>query len=160
MKNDSDFNKSKKLALKYLARKPRSVKEIEIYLTQKFFDKTAIESTLEYLENLDYLNDKKLALSYAEYRKSFKKEGNLRIEKELIRRGISTENVSQALNVLFQEGEELILAKSIAEKLSIQMGSQEHEKFKKKLVHKLKRKGYCDSVILTIINNLSDDATF
>jgi regulatory protein len=154
MNNDSDFNKSKKLALKYLARKPRSVKEIEIYLTQKCFDKTAIENTLEYLENLDYLNDKKLALSYAEHRKNFKKEGKLRIENELIRRGISSENASQALIALFQENEELNLAKLFAEKFLSQMSSQEPEKFKKKLIHKLKRKGYCDSIVLTVIKSL------
>jgi len=156
MDKNSDLNKSKKLALKYLARKPRSVKEIEIYLTQKCFDKTTVGNTLEYLENLGYLNDKKLALSFAEYRKNFKKEGKLRIENELIRRGISSENASQALMNLFQENEELNLAKLFAEKFLSQMSSQEPEKFKKKLIHKLKRKGYCDSVVLTIIKGLPD----
>lgn len=156
MKIDSDLNKSKKLAVKYLARKSRSVREIEIYLIQKGFHKTIVEDTLKYLEKLNYTNDKKLAIGYAEYRKNFKKEGKLRIENELIKRGISSENASNAIASLFQENEELNLAKLFVEKFLSQMDSQEPEKFKKKLILKLKRKGYCDNVVLTVIKSLPD----
>ncbi len=154
MNDDSDLNKSKKLVLKYLARKPRSKREAERYLIQKGVEQTTIKDALEYLENLNYIDDKQLAVNYAEYRKNFKKEGKLRIEKELMQRGLSPENISYALTTLFQENEELDLAKSFSEKFLVRMSFQEPEKFKKKLILKLKRKGYCDSVVLDIIKNL------
>ncbi len=156
MRNSSDFNKSKNLALKYLARKARSEKEIINYLIQKGFDQTSIEDTLRYLVNFDYINDKKLALSYAEYRKNFKKEGKLRIERELTLRGLSIKNTSYALATLFQEKEEQDQAQSFAEKLLNQTSIQEPEKLKRKLINKLKRKGYCDNIVLSVLKNLSN----
>jgi regulatory protein len=151
MDNGPDLSKGKKLALKYLTRQARSRKETLDYLIRKGFDKTVSENILEYLENLNYIDDQKLAAHYADYRKNFKKEGKIRIEQELFRKGISIEVISGVIEHLFKENEELILAKSFAKKFLLKMESQDPEKLKKKLIYKLKRKGYCDNTVLAVI---------
>ena len=105
---------------KYLSTKQRSKKEIRSHLKEKGFDQTVVTATLNYLKSLNYVNDKELTISYAKYRKNFKKEGKLRIEKELLLRGLSSEDISYALKLLFQENEELDLAKSITQKFLFQ----------------------------------------
>ena len=151
MDNGSDLNKGKRLALKYLTRQARSRKETLNYLIRKGFDKTVSENILEYLENLNYIDDQKLATHYADYRKNSKKEGKLRIEQELFRKGISIEIISGVIENLFEESEELNLAKSFAKKFLLKMDSQDPGKHKKKLIYKLKRKGYCDNTVLAVI---------
>lgn len=76
-------------ALKYLATRPRTEKQIRDYLVSKRFEHTEIEETIARLKEANYINDPNFASGFARARSEYKYHGKYRLLRDLAARGIS-----------------------------------------------------------------------
>ncbi|MEM7054573.1 MAG: regulatory protein RecX [Pseudomonadota bacterium] len=86
-------------ALKLLGRRDHSSKELTDKLAQRGFDGQLIEHVLAELSQSGLHSEQRYAESYARQR-AMKAYGPLRIQAELAQRGLSREQISEALNAL------------------------------------------------------------
>ena len=91
------LKKAKNQALKYLSYRERSKREITQYLEKKNHSHLVIQQTLEYLENLDYIDDKRFALQWGQFKINQKKLGRNRLYLELLNKGIESEKKKHRL---------------------------------------------------------------
>ncbi|MED5353217.1 MAG: regulatory protein RecX, partial [Nitrospinota bacterium] len=88
MPDPEALKKAKNQALKYLSYKDRSKWEINQYLEEKKHSHLVIQQTLEYLENLNYVDDQRFALQWGQFNINKKKLGRNRLYLELLNKGI------------------------------------------------------------------------
>lgn len=92
--------KAKKSAMEvasdYLANRMRTIAEVRKRLTEKEFDETEIDETIEELIELKYLDDYEYAKRYYEYNAE-KKRGSFRAMRELEEKGVDKETIKFAL---------------------------------------------------------------
>ena len=110
------LKKAKNQALKYLSYRERSKREITQYLEKKNHSHLVIQQTLEYLENLDYIDDKRFALQWGHFNINKKKFGRNRLHLELLNKGIDRETLENILNTLYENNPETQLDKECARK--------------------------------------------
>ncbi len=118
-KKASEFGKFYQRALEWVLVRPRSEKETRDYLSKKIFekklDKNYIATTVERLKEKGYLDDFGFAKWYVENRFVKKGVSSKRLKMELMKKGISLENISEVLDNSERNDEEEIL-KIIAKK--------------------------------------------
>jgi len=102
-------------ALKYLAIKPRSRKELNDKLKDKKFSLEVVENILKKIDELGYLNDEDFAKSFLELKKSMGK-GKIFIARELKRKGVDEEIIKGVLSRFYSETDEHEIAKTLAQK--------------------------------------------
>lgn len=141
------FNKASEL----LSRRDHSEKELLIKLRQKGFAEGA-QAAIEKLRNYGYVNDERFAFSYASELQRLKHFGKRRIEQELFKKGIDREIVSEVLDSLeFDENElcELIIRKYYR--------NLETEKGVQKTINALLRAGYGFGEIKDALSQISEN---
>ena len=93
-------------ALKFLGFRARSEQEVRVKLTQLGFPQRTVEATLNRLRNLSLLNDEQLARDLALSRAKHGGYGHLRIERELLQKGISKSLTQRILSeTVTEQGE-------------------------------------------------------
>lgn len=85
-------------ALKYLERKPRTSKEIEIRLKQKETSQEVIEDVLARLSREGLVNDAMYAQQWAEQRITSQRKGKAWVRQELRQKGIDKTLITEALD--------------------------------------------------------------
>lgn len=105
-------------AIKYLACKNRSKKEIENYLKRYEFNKEEIENTIRRLEEQNYLNEDNYLQSYINDQINLTNNGPQKIIRKLVELGFEKEKVEKYLdkidNQTWQEKIKKIVKKKIA----------------------------------------------
>lgn len=86
---------AKNSALKFLSFRSRSVKEVRDYLVKKRFLDTDIDSAIDDLIELNFLDDEKLAKEWVEIRARTKPSGPVKLKFELRQKGISEEIIKK-----------------------------------------------------------------
>lgn len=126
------FNKASDL----LSRRDHSEKELLLKLRQKGFSEGAAEA-VEKLRDYGYVDDERFAFSYASELQRLKHFGKKRIEQELFKKGIDREIVSEVLDTLEFDENELydLIMKKYYRNLSTEKGVQ-------KTINALVRAGY------------------
>lgn len=155
-----------------LSRRTMSVKELKDYLGEKGYSDHDIHTLIEEYISLGYLNDAKYSEAYFRYgeRKGW---SNSRIKRELIRRGVSEDDVEEGRFAWQQErmisylgGDEngradrdraLGVAKKIVTKGDLDYRGRIEEKTKARLARRLYSYGYSSSLIIEIISVLEED---
>jgi len=112
---DEEEKKAIGMALKYLALKPRSRKELEKKLSEKKFGEETIRLALKQIDNWGYLNDEEFAKSFLELKKFLGKGKNF-IFRELKRKGVDEQIIKKALSQFYTNEEEHEIALSLAKK--------------------------------------------
>lgn len=148
-----ELEKAKKIALRFLNYRPRTVKEIEIHLKKKKFSQEIIEQVVEYLLNLSYLNDELFCELWIKDRIKLKPMGKKRIYYELEQKGIKGELIELSLEKYFSDDLEYSLAKELAEKKCERLNIEDISQKKKKIKDFLYRRGFN----LYILDNIIDD---
>ncbi|MGI6727399.1 MAG: regulatory protein RecX [Anaerovoracaceae bacterium] len=96
---------ARETALKYLSYRDRTLNEIKKHLTGKGFSQEEIEDTLIYLSEFGFINDKDYCERYIRF--SIEKgRGPLRIERELLDKGIAAETISIGIEAEFNSTRE------------------------------------------------------
>ena len=83
MPYEEESKNARRRAIRYLVYRDRSRNEIIRYLKKKHFSENAVDETLIFLENNEYINDKRFAMQFGRSRIVNKKIGRLRLGIEL-----------------------------------------------------------------------------
>ncbi len=137
-------------ALASLKTRLRSTKELKERLTKKEYPKKEIEEVIATLTKQGYLNDKIYADSFVHDKISFSKDGPEKIKEELLRLGIKTEYIEQALCCFTSDIEQMRI-KKIIDKETKTNRTKSEVILKRKLLENLVRNGYHKEYITPLL---------
>lgn len=100
-------------ALKLIAFRDRTQKELHDRLIEKGYDENTVEDEIAFLKDYGYINDQKYAQHFIHDAVSLKKWGKIRIRAELSKRGVSREISDNLLEDAFCEGSTDILVQQL-----------------------------------------------
>ena len=155
MPDPAAFKKAKAHALQYLSYRDRSKWELSQYLGKKEYSPPVIQKTLDYLTELNYVDDHRFALRWGQYKINKNKLGKNRLYFELLGKGVNKETIEGILNTLYEENPEMELAVQCARKKWITLKSFEEKKKKRLLVQYLQRKGFSSDIIYQSLMTLA-----
>ena len=96
--HDNDLYASYYKALKYIAIKMRTEKEIEVYLKKNNFDKEAIDYSIQKLKNDGYINEKVYVEAFINDALNLSYDGPKKITNDLLKLGINEDLILNKLN--------------------------------------------------------------
>ena len=155
MPDPAAFKKAKAHALQYLSYRDHSKWELSQYLSKKEHSPPVIQKTLDYLTEINYVDDHRFALRWGQYKINKNKLGKNRLYFELLGKGVNKETIEAILNTLYEENPEMELAAQCARKKWITLKSFEEKKKKRLLVQYLKRKGFSSDIIYQSLMTLA-----
>ncbi|MBI3753450.1 MAG: regulatory protein RecX [Deltaproteobacteria bacterium] len=149
---NNDIHAAKTIALKYLSRAPRSIREVELKLKGKDIGKDAIKKTINCLLELGYLNDEVFAKQRADSKIKSRLWGRNRVIHDLKQKGISEEIIKRISNN--EDASEFNTAE-IAIKKWIkskgQGGKRTWGQERQKAFRHLQAKGFSTSIIISVM---------
>ena len=130
-------------AVKLLAAKPRSIKELRERLLEKEWTNGAIvDEVLQKLEEYNYLNDEKFARDFAASKLRQKPLGKRRLQQTLSQKKLDKETVEQAIETVYEKTpEDEIIERAIEKRLRLK-GKPETREDTKKFYDFLMRQGF------------------
>jgi len=156
MPDPESFKKAKAHALQYLSYRDRSKWELSQYLGKKEHSPPVIQKTLDYLAELNYVDDQRFALQWGQYKINKNKIGKNRLYVELLGKGVNKETIEGILSALYEENPEMELAVECARKKWVALKSFEEKKKKRLLVQYLQRKGFSSDIIYQSLRILAE----
>ena len=110
-KNEADRQKLINKGLSLLSYRPRSINEIKLRLKRlKYATPALINQAVDYLLEIDLLDDQKFASWWVDQRSTHRPKGNVALKSELSRKGIDSSIIE---SVLLDSDQEQKLAKKI-----------------------------------------------
>ena len=150
------FKKAKTQAFRFLSYRDRSHWEFAQYLEKKEFPHPVIQQTLDYLTELNYINDQRFALQWSQFKISKNKIGRSRLYIELSGKGIDKDIIEKTLNVIYEDNPEKDLAERCARKKWVSLKGVEIKKKKQRLVQFMQRRGFSSDIIYQSLKTLTD----
>ena len=138
---------AKSQALRYLAYRDRSQRELTQYLKKKAHAPSIIQKTIQYLVDLNYVNDQRFAMEWSRSRIEGKKFGKERVRHELFAKGVASQIIETTLNTLYDANPEKDLALALANKKLDSLNGLEPAKKSRRLAHYLQRRGFSADII-------------
>jgi len=157
LQNEDERKRGKISALRILARRDQSEKELQKKLVEKGFSKKAVQWVLSDLKNNRFLNDQTFAEHYAKNRLIQHPAGKRQLAYELKRKGIPESLSEETIEKVYSEFDEEKLAQKLALKKIKTLGNQPVLKQKKKVSDFLIRRGFDWEIVREILNDLIDD---
>lgn len=111
----TERDRALRTALHYLAAVPRTVAQVRRRLTHAGIPETTIDEVIEELAAVGYLDDTRFTEQYVEGRLRAQPMGRVRLEADLRRRGVSSEEAEAALAGISEE-DEVAAATALAER--------------------------------------------
>ncbi|MGB8543141.1 MAG: regulatory protein RecX [Candidatus Acidiferrales bacterium] len=99
-------------ALRALMRRAYSIHEMKTYLDRRAEDKDLIPPVVARLRELNYLDDARYAVDYANQHAKLRRQGRFRIARELRARGVPDRYIDAALEIVFAETDESSLVRT------------------------------------------------
>ena len=141
------------MAMQYLARAEQCRRSLSQKLYKKGCSMAAVEEALDYLEEKDYLSDRRFAGAWLRTRYIDHAEGRRRLSAELANRGIKTDVAKSALDEYFGEHSELDLCRRAFTKFAKLNPRADGQK----IYAALTRYGFSPSMIKKTISGAGDD---
>lgn len=141
------------LAIKYIAKKMRSKKEIREYLKDKEADNDTINKVIEILSKQKYIDDEMYAKSYVNDRMLLSTDGPLKIRNKLEESWIDEKYITSALQIFGEEEEKERIEKIINKKIASNRNKSNYV-LKNKIIEYLYTLGYSKSLSQEIINSV------
>lgn len=130
-KKENSENPILEAAMRILSYSPQFSGVLKRKLLQKKFSISEIEKVIEKLEELELLNDRRLAILYACELVRNKLYGINKIRAKLTEKGVCQENIKEAIQTAFEEnGSEMEICRKYQEKKSLKGLSPEKRKQK------------------------------
>lgn len=146
--------RAKAKAMRYVARRARTVTEVRRKLREKDHDEPAIEAAVARLKELGYLDDAAYAQEYVESRFRSKGYGPVRLRRELKQRGVGRHQIEDAMTCL-DEGDVLEAARRHARKRWPRLsGEEDPRRRRQKLAGYLRRRGFSYDLIHRVIDEV------
>jgi regulatory protein len=140
-------------ALRWIGRRPHSMKELRVKLNQSGFETPVITNTLETLIEQNYVNDEEFAKQWTEHRIVGQRKGRNVVRQELQQKGLSKDHIQEAINEINPE-EEYLGALSTAKKKWGQTKGTLLER-KRKTAAFLMRRGYTSSMTGKVLQEVA-----
>ncbi len=141
-------------ALKYLAKRNKTSKELSDYLKKLEYPTDLIDSTIKLLVEQSYLNDSLYVEAYINQKIAISSSGPSKIRDELLKKGVSEDVISDKLSV-FTYVLQLEKVNHIIEKLIKTNRSKSSFQLKNKIINYLVQQGYSVDLIKSEISNYS-----
>lgn len=139
--------RAKLRCMNLLQSKDYTHRQLEDKLRQGEYPEEIIEDAIAYVESYGYVDDEKYVRDYIEYNSD--KKSRLRIENDLMRKGIRRELIGRIFDELKESGMEIdeitMIQKLILKKNYDPQSATDEEK--RKMYAFLSRKGFCSDVI-------------
>lgn len=147
-----DYAKSKERtmhrAVRLLAAKPRSIKELRERLLEKEWTNAAIvDEVLEKLKEYNYVNDDQFAKSFASSKLRQKPVGKRRLQQTLSQKKLEKETVEKAIEKVYENTPETDVIERAIKKRLRQKGKPETREDTKKFYDYLMRQGFSYDLI-------------
>lgn len=149
----NDFQKLYDRALKFIAVRPRSKKEISDYLNRKSVSKDLAAKIISKLEESELIDDAAFARWWVEQRITFRPKGKRALLAELSQKGVNRETSEEVIN---QEINEEELARRAAEKKLRSLPSLPSQERRQKMINFLLTRGFAWETVKKIVNTLSE----
>ncbi|WP_438448296.1 regulatory protein RecX [Gorillibacterium sp. sgz5001074] len=143
-------------AIRYVGRRPRSKKEVELHLKEKGYEGEWIGETVKRLQEERVLDDGAFAKLWTEHRIMSQKKGRRWVEMELSQKGVDDTVISQAFGDIDPE-EEYSAALEIGRKKWNITGGEGLEK-KRKVMAFLLRRGYSSELVNRVLKEVAQTA--
>ena len=129
-------------AMRLLAHRARSKKELCDRLGQAGFERQVVEETLSDMERLQLVNDAEFALMFARNRMITKPVGEFLLRRELQQKGIGEIDIGKAVVEAYREKSEYQAAKELAQKNKKKQIKLDEEKARERVSNFLMRRGF------------------
>ena len=143
---EEETSSAKRVALRFLAHRPRTKKEIRDKLREKEFAEPEIKQTIENLERVGLLNDTEFARMYVRDALAAKPTGRMLLKRKLLMLGVEKSTVDETLQNAFADIDEREAALDAGRKFlrkSISVRKAGHEaNLRHRLASFLTRRGY------------------
>jgi regulatory protein len=147
LKHKDQIEKAKKNSLKFVSYRPRSVYELQTHLQRKSFEENVIDSAVEYLINLDLLDDVAFARYWVEQRETFRPRSRFALGQELRQKGIDRQIIEEVL----EEVDETAAARRAVDKQAHRWAGLPEDAFREKAAGYLQRRGFSYEIIREIL---------
>jgi regulatory protein len=134
----------------------RSSAEVASHLRRLGGTIAVVESTLEKLRRLNYINDRAFARNWALSRAQNQGYGPRRIDQELKKKGVIDAVIREALKEIFEQENEEERARKILQKRFAGANFQEPRALRRAVAF-LQRRGYSSKVIFELLRCSVDD---
>lgn len=146
----NEFQKILDKVYRFVSLRPRSRKEIEIYLKKKKASPDLVEKIFRKLEKLGYLDDKAFAEWWIEQRSTFRPKGKIALKAELRQKGVDKKLVDELID---GEVDELNMAQKALAKRLKNFKKLPQLEFRQKITTFLSYRGFSYSTIKKIIDS-------
>lgn len=153
---EEERNETYRSAVRYLQHRPRSVHEIRQKLRQQGYADEWIDEAIAKLTDQGYIDDKAFASQWAKMRLYSQQKGRRWIQQELAHKGISTEQIQQAMNELDEEKEQA-LALQLGQKRWNQLQGLEEVR-RRRVGEFLLRRGFPNDIVVRVLRQLMETA--
>lgn len=144
LKKAAGFDKAYYNALRYVAMRPRSEWEMQMYMARKEVDKEAADEVISRLRNLNLLSDLDFARAWISSRRQLKSTSKRRLRLELMQKHVPNDVIDEALSE--DEGDERQILRELIEKKRRRYPDQQ------KLMQYLARQGFSYDDIKSALN--------
>ncbi len=146
-----ELGKAQAAGMRYLAVRPRSIREMQDYLRRKGWEAAEIGVVIEQFEEAGLLDDAKFAETWIANRQLLRPRSRSRLTQELMAKGVSRDHIVAGLSDLGSEDEiEALMAVADRKRRLPQYAAAD------KLVGYLARQGYTYDVIKKALERLDD----
>ena len=152
VESHEEYEHAKAMALRYLALRMRSQKELRDYLRKKECSDLAIERCIQYCLEHRYLNDKLFAEAFIRDKIHLNQYGVRKIGSLLYRKGVDPALIRHLLEEKVNEDDQLELARKLARKKLKTLRTP--EKQRQKLYRFLAQKGFSGPVIHRVVSEI------
>ena len=147
-----EYERAKALALRYLALRMRSQKELRDYLRKKECSDLAVERCIQYCLEHRYLDDRLFTEAFIRDKININQYGVRKIGSLLFRKGIDAALIRTLLNEVVDEEEQLQLARELARKKLKTLHTTDDQR--RKLYRYLAQKGFTGTVTHRVISEI------
>ncbi|MGH4051486.1 MAG: recombination regulator RecX [Clostridium sp.] len=154
--NEDNYIKGKTVALHFLERSYKSSKQVIDKLAMKEFDEKTIDRVVKFLNEYDFINDKKFVEMYI--KEKVNSAGKNKIKFALLKKSLPKELIIQGLSTITNE-EQLQVAIKLGRKkfVTLSKSEKDYRKLYKKLSDYLQRSGYDFDIIKQVLNEITDN---
>ena len=152
----ADVEGARRVALRMLGARPRSVQEMLRKLRQRGLNPSAVAEVVGRLEEQGLLDDREYAEHFARVRSASKGHGRARLLTDLLARGVDRRIAESAIDrVLDEEGvDEMRAARALAERRMMQLGDLPHDVLHRRMAAYLSRRGYRGREALDVVEQV------
>ncbi|MGQ9819011.1 MAG: regulatory protein RecX [Candidatus Kapaibacteriales bacterium] len=139
---EQEVIQAKSIAIRYISYRPRTTWEVKFKLSNLRFSPSAVERTIDVLKELGYLDDKCFAEKYINEKLRLKKSSFIKIEQELLRKGIAKDIIENVFGRYDRLDFEKFNALKHAQKKYHSVRVESELERKQKTINYLIRKGF------------------